>query len=108
MAEFCEADEITGYGLNPNGQGSEGEVPVQGRHPFLGKPVRQAPGDRRSKKRYGFDFAVRFRLLEKSLATNGIGRTINVSSGGVSFVTDEQLNVGANIELCIEWPILLN
>ena len=38
----------------------------------------------------------------------GSGRTMNISSNGLAFTTDETFNIGAYIELSICWPVLLN
>ena len=37
----------------------------------------------------------------------GVGRTLNVSSGGVLFESDDLLPAGGPIELAMNWPFLL-
>jgi hypothetical protein len=52
---------------------------------------------------------VRYKLLEsETVVTSGVGRTVDMSSNGVMFVSEHQLRPGALIELSIAWPVLLN
>jgi hypothetical protein len=37
----------------------------------------------------------------------GLGKTLNVSSGGVLFEANESLPAGSSIELLMQWPFLL-
>jgi hypothetical protein len=39
---------------------------------------------------------------------SGIGKTVNVSSGGVLFTAPETLAPGTRIELSISWPVQLD
>ena len=51
---------------------------------------------------------IRYRVLEQDrIIAVGSGKTINLSSNGVAFVTDQDLPPGAFIELSIAWPALL-
>ena len=51
---------------------------------------------------------IRYRVLEQDkIIAVGSGKTINLSSNGVAFVTKNELPVGAYIELSIAWPALL-
>ncbi len=45
---------------------------------------------------------------ESSLPATGDGKTVNVSSAGVSFTTTERLAPGSDIEVSIDWPVELN
>ena len=65
-------------------------------------------GEHRSKKRYAIDLPLTYRIREKPFVVNGHGRTIDMSSSGIAFTSDEYLNVGTHIELSISWPILLD
>jgi len=38
----------------------------------------------------------------------GTGRTVNVSSGGVLFTTDQVPTLGRRIELALSWPVPLD
>ena len=51
---------------------------------------------------------IRYRVLEQDkIIAVGNGKTLNLSSSGVAFVTENDLPVGAFIELSIAWPALL-
>ena len=51
---------------------------------------------------------IRYRVLEQDrIVAVGSGKTLNLSSNGVAFVTDHDLPTGAFIELSIAWPALL-
>lgn len=51
---------------------------------------------------------IRYRVLEQDkIVAVGNGKTINLSSNGVAFNTENELPVGACIELSIAWPALL-
>jgi len=66
------------------------------------------PTERRAKKRFVMEREIRFRVLEQDkIIAVGSGKTLNLSSNGVAFVTDCILPVGAFIELSIAWPALL-
>ena len=40
-------------------------------------------------------------------AENGSGRTVDMSSSGLSFIADRPLPVGKMLDLSIDWPVLL-
>ncbi|HTT62830.1 MAG TPA: PilZ domain-containing protein [Bryobacteraceae bacterium] len=72
----------------------------------LEKP--DVPVERRAKKRFVMEREIRYRVLEQDkIIAVGSGKTINLSSGGVAFVTENELPPGAFIELSIAWPALL-
>jgi hypothetical protein len=65
--------------------------------------------ERRSKKRFSIEREVRYKLLNgQHIANTGIGRTLDMSSTGVQFTTQEPLPLGTLIEVAISWPALLN
>jgi hypothetical protein len=69
----------------------------------------QISGDRRSKKRYALDLALTYRVLRKyRVMATGSGRTSNMSSSGLAFVTNDTFHVATYVELSISWPVLLN
>jgi hypothetical protein len=75
-------------------------------------PNQTIPADRRLKSRFELDLGVRFRLLAGSSGC-GAGRAVNVSSGGVLIVpqrggSQDEIRVGAWVEMSIEWPTLLD
>jgi len=66
------------------------------------------PVERRAKKRFVMEREIRYRVLEQDkIVAVGSGKTLNLSSNGVAFVTDHELPIGAFIELSIAWPALL-
>lgn len=67
--------------------------------------------ERRSKARYPLHLSVRFRSVSKGFLFSGLGRIIDMSSGGVLVVLQDvsqhEISVGAWVEISIEWPALL-
>ena len=52
---------------------------------------------------------MRFKLINRKSAEEvGVGRTINMSSNGVLFTTDQYLLPGRRLEVSISWPAQLN
>lgn len=65
--------------------------------------------DRRKKFRFPIHRELRYKLLDEGvLIGSGTGQSVNMGSGGVSFSLDQELKVGAFIELSISWPVLLD
>jgi len=65
--------------------------------------------DRRSADRFPIEREVRYKVLSKKSADEaGQGRTINMSSTGILFTTDQLLLPGRRLELAISWPAQLN
>ena len=65
--------------------------------------------DRRSADRFPIEREVRYRILNKRTTNEeGTGRTINISSNGVLFTTDQILIPGKRLELSISWPAQLD
>jgi hypothetical protein len=74
---------------------------------------RPIPAERRLKSRFPFDLSVRFRVLCGTFCYSGVGRAINVSSGGVLVSTEQagspyNLRLGVQVELSFEWPAMLD
>ena len=65
-------------------------------------------GDRRLQRRYPIELELEYRVLnnEKVTAT-GVGRTGNISSGGIFFHTEAFEPIGHSVELSIRWPAYL-
>ena len=67
------------------------------------------PSDRRQSDRFAIERDVRFRVLNKrSGEETGEGKTLNISSSGVSFTSQNMLLPGRRVELSISWPVQLN
>lgn len=65
--------------------------------------------ERRSADRFPIEREVRYRILTKrNTYEEGVGKTINISSSGVLFTTDQILIPGKRIELSISWPAQLD
>ena len=65
--------------------------------------------ERRVKRRFRIDQEVRYKMLYgQRIAETGVGRTMNISSGGVWFSTENMLTSGMPVELSMNWPVLLN
>jgi hypothetical protein len=83
-------------------------VPLQESHAFRGVAGRQLAAERRSKKRYVLDLVLKYRILGASQVTTGNGKLIDISSGGIAFSADDAIRVGANVEVSINWPLMLD
>jgi len=65
--------------------------------------------ERRNKKRFQIEQEVRYKMLYgQRIAETGTGRTMNISSGGVFFTTENVLTAGMPVELSMSWPVLLH
>src|ERR1700686_542301 len=65
--------------------------------------------ERRIKRRFHIDQEVKYKMLYgQRIAETGVGRTMNISSGGVWFSTENMLTSGMPVELSMNWPVLLN
>src|SRR3954466_1070670 len=72
-------------------------------------PANRREHDRRSKKRFNIQQAVRYKLsYRQRIAETGVGKTVNVSSGGVWITTESTLTPGLPVELSMNWPVLLH
>jgi len=64
--------------------------------------------DRRDTSRFPVREEVRYRLLNaKGLPTSGVGRTLDMGSGGILFTTEGRLPMGRLIEISVNWPVRL-
>jgi PilZ domain len=71
--------------------------------------VIEIPVNRRSKQRFSIDFPLEYKVLKNCRVTGtGIGNTVNMSSGGVAFASNDTFKVGTHVELSVSWPVLLN
>ena len=69
----------------------------------------QSERERRIKRRFTIDQEVKYKMLYgQRIAETGVGRTMNISSGGVWFSTENMLTSGMPVELSMSWPVLLN
>ena len=64
--------------------------------------------DRRGNSRFPVREEVRYRVLHsKSAPMIGAGKTLNISSRGILFTTEERLPMGRLVELSVDWPARL-
>jgi len=65
--------------------------------------------ERRRSFRFPVNLGVRYSVIgHRGPAENGSGRTIDVSTSGLSFTADRPLSVGLTLDVSIEWPVLLD
>jgi hypothetical protein len=65
-------------------------------------------GDQRSKGRYPIALELQYKLMRGGrVERTGSGRTLNISSGGVLFETDDVIPARGSVELSMKWPFLL-
>jgi PilZ domain len=60
--------------------------------------------ERRSKARYPIALDVRYIGREPPLA--GAGSTLNISSSGMLIASHQQMSLGAQVEVCANWPFM--
>jgi hypothetical protein len=64
--------------------------------------------DSRSSVRVPMDLEVRYSVVRRRRSVeNGSGRTIDISSSGLSFTADRPLSIGQTLDVSIDWPVLL-
>src|SRR5690349_2412339 len=64
--------------------------------------------ERRNKQRFPLQREMRYKLLEQGQTGGaGTGQTVDISSGGVSFISDRSLPADAIIEISMSWPVTL-
>jgi len=72
-------------------------------------PNETVQADRRHSDRFPIEREVRYRVLNKRGGEEaGGGKTLNISSSGVLFTTEQMLLPGRRMELSISWPAQLN
>ena len=65
--------------------------------------------ERRRSIRFPVNLEVRYSVLgHPGQAEKGSGRTIDMSTSGLSFTTDSPLSIGQRLDLYIDWPVLLD
>jgi c-di-GMP-binding flagellar brake protein YcgR len=69
----------------------------------------KSPSERRGSERFSIESEVRYRVFKKRKSqVTGNGKTVNISSSGVLFTSDEALKLGERLELSISWPVRLD
>jgi hypothetical protein len=65
------------------------------------------PAERRLKFRYPLGLTIRFRS-SSPVSFSGQGTAVNLCSGGVLVASEQQITVGALVEMSIEWPSMID
>ena len=69
----------------------------------------QIGGDRREDRRYAIELGLKYKLIRRRrVLETGKGFTVDLSSGGILFEAERPLPLGLNVELLIDWPVLLH
>ncbi len=69
----------------------------------------QGLAERRFSARFPVEQEIRYRLVQSRTGSkNLVGKTLNISSGGVLFTTSEPLPPGHLVEMAIHWPVRLD
>lgn len=72
-------------------------------------PQQTREADRRRSDRFAIEREIRYKALNKRGGEEaGEGKTVNMSSSGVLFTSEQILRPGRRIELSISWPAQLN
>ena len=65
-------------------------------------------GDRRLQRRYPIELELEYKIIKDDrVVSRGVGKTENISSGGVLFQPTERVPVGPHVELAVRWPAVL-
>jgi hypothetical protein len=65
--------------------------------------------DRRHSDRFPIEREVRYRVLNKRGGDEaGDGKTVNMSSAGILFTTEQMVLPGRRLEVSVNWPAQLN
>lgn len=65
-------------------------------------------GDRRGQRRYPIELELDYKIIDKGIVVaEGLGRTGNMSSGGLFFQPEREISDGHSVELSIRWPAVL-
>ena len=82
---------------------------------MLGRGANRLAGDqrytieRRRSERFPLELAAHYQcVMRKAASESGDGVTVNISSTGVLFTSDQNLQNGRRIELSINWPAKLD
>jgi hypothetical protein len=75
-----------------------------------GSPLQLIAMERRSKVRYPLVLSVRYHTLGRlgRKFYSGVGQAVNLSSGGALVDSQHELGVGAELEVRMDWPSLLD
>ena len=69
---------------------------------------KNASAERRASTRFPLALDVRYAAGRRAPVELGSGRTIDLSSSGLSFTADRPLLTGQKLDISLDWPILLD
>jgi hypothetical protein len=64
--------------------------------------------ERRRTSRFPVREDLKYKVMHKASKVTGVGKTLNIASGGILFTTEEQLPVGRTVEISVNWPARLD
>jgi len=64
--------------------------------------------ERRTTRRYTLEHQVRYSVRDPLIELAGTGTTVNMSSRGVLFTTEQPLSAGSPLTLEVKWPVMLD
>ncbi|MGC9948960.1 MAG: PilZ domain-containing protein [Bryobacteraceae bacterium] len=66
--------------------------------------------ERRATRRFAIEQDVLYKILDHRAAApeSGVGKTLDISSGGVRFETQQRLRPGKRVEVSVNWPAELD
>lgn len=68
----------------------------------------ETEAERRSTRRYPLAQEVHYSVMGARKGMVGTGTTVNMSSRGMLFTTDQPLSAGSPLTLEVKWPVLLD
>jgi hypothetical protein len=70
---------------------------------------RDVSPERRAGTRFPLSLEVSYTVLDRrATLKTGFGRTIDLSSSGLSFTTNQPMLLGQKLDVSIDWPVLLD
>jgi hypothetical protein len=65
--------------------------------------------ERRASRRFPIEQDVSYRILDHKATSpeTGVGKTVDISSGGILFGTEQRLHSGKRVEVSVNWPAQL-
>jgi len=65
--------------------------------------------ERRDSNRFPLQQELSYRVVNSKIdRVSGNGRTVDMSSSGICFTTQEQLQIGKQVEVAVNWPAMLD
>ena len=66
-------------------------------------------GERRASDRFEINQEVRYKILgSRGHSRTGVGKTLDISSSGILFTTEDCVAAGKRVQVSMDWPAKLN